>query len=41
LQYVYKSASLQDQMMPSGNVSKVFTHNANHAIMCQMQVRIK
>ena len=41
LQYVYKSASLQDQAMPGGAVSKVFTHNANHAIMCQMQVRIK
>lgn len=41
LQYVYKSASLQDQVMPSGAVGKVFTHNANHAIMCQMQVRIK
>ncbi|MBO4430852.1 MAG: porin [Bacteroidaceae bacterium] len=40
LQYVYKSASLQDQMIPGG-VAKVFTHNANHAIMCQMQIRIK
>ena len=36
LQYVYKSASLQNT--PAG---REFTHNANHAIMCQMQVRIK
>jgi predicted porin len=36
LQYVYKSASLQNT--PTG---REFTHNANHAIMCQMQVRIK
>ncbi|MBQ6966111.1 MAG: porin [Bacteroidaceae bacterium] len=41
VQYVYKSASLQDQMMPNGSVGKVFTHGANHALMCQMQVRLK
>lgn len=32
VQYVYKSASLQNG---------AFTHGANHAIMCQMQVRLK
>ena len=36
LQYVYKSASLQNT--PAG---REFTHNANHAIMAQLQVRIK
>ena len=44
LQYVYKSASLQDRafVTPDGVVrTKEFTHNANHAIMCQMQIRIK
>ena len=45
VQYVYKSASLQDHsfVTPGGDVvnSKVFTHGANHAILCQMQVRLK
>ena len=45
VQYVYKSASLQDNsiMTPAGDLvtSKAFTKGANHAIMCQMQVRLK
>lgn len=45
VQYVYKSASLQDHSFttPAGDIvtSKEFTHGANHAIMCQMQVRLK
>ena len=48
LQYVYKSASIQpfsrlvgppnNQTLISG---KEFTHHANHAVMCQVQIRLR
>lgn len=46
VQYVYKSASLQDYTVynPVGDpvaTGKAFKHGANHAIMCQMQIRLK
>ena len=46
LQYVYKNASLQDYTIynPVGEpvaTGKAFRHGANHAIMCQMQIRLK
>ena len=51
VQYVYKSASLQNRSIPvfgeggipTGDVQtvKAFTHGANHAIMCQLQLRLK
>lgn len=46
LQYVYKNASLQDYTIynPMGDpvaTGKAFKHGANHAVMCQMQIRLK
>ena len=46
LQYVYKSAYLQDnyRMIPGQDpvfTGKSFEKGANHAIMCQLQVRLK
>ena len=45
MQYVYKNASLQDRTsLGAGGelvTSKEFTHGANHAIMCQLQLRLK
>jgi len=40
LQYVYKSAALTDQVI-GGVTQKTFTHGANHAVMCQLQLRLK
>ena len=46
LQYVYKSAYLEDFAVynPMGGLvakGKSFEKGANHAIMCQLQVRLK
>jgi hypothetical protein len=46
LQYVYKSAYLEDYAIynPMGGLvakGKSFEKGANHAIMCQLQVRLK
>lgn len=46
LQYVYKNASLQDYTIynPMGEpvaTGKAFKHGANHAVMCQMQIRLR
>ncbi|NLV52416.1 MAG: porin [Bacteroidales bacterium] len=42
MQYVYKSASLQNSYDALGNLAgKEFRHGANHAIMAQIQVRLK